>query len=352
MLTAGFAALLTASLQGPAAGGTLEDILAEVYRTNPTIDAARGRLRETNERVPQAKAGWQPTVTIDASAGRRTVGTDDPLGRDGTSSPSSSALTIPQPIYRGGRTFAEVDRAQRQVEAGRARVAATPQQVLARAVRAHADVRRDRRILDFTQRNVEILRELVTATEDRQAEGFVTSTDLAEARTRLSGGIARRDNAQGQRESSRARFQEAVGRIPPCRLAPIQPPDNLPASADAAVQLAVDNPSLRRAKLEAAAAQNAVRVAEGDLLPGLSLRGDLRLQDDLDRDNARQDSAEVLLSLSTPFTRRARCIAGSARRNNARAGSGSKRLRPIARSGNGPARPWPTTRARVRAAAP
>lgn len=286
---------------GPARAESLSDVLAEVYRTNPTIEAARARLRETNERVPQALSGWRPTVTVNASAGQRTVDTADPLTRSGDSTPVSGSLQVRQPLYRGGRTFAEVDRAERQVAAQRAVLAATRQRVFARAVRAYADVRRDRRILELTERNVEILRELVSATRDQLDEGFTTRANRAEAESRLSGARARREEARGALEASRARFEEVVGR-PPAELEPIAAPPGVPEGLEAAVALArAENPRVAAARLRAEAARAGVRVAVGQLLPSLSLQGTLRRQDDVARSGVKQDSAAVSLNLEVPL---------------------------------------------------
>lgn len=279
----------------------LPEVLAEVYRNNPTIAAARRQLGSVNENVPRAKAGWRPTVRLNAQAGRQTTSTDDPRSRDGDSTPASASLQIDQPLYRGGRTVAGVDQAENEVRAERARLASTVQGVFTDAIAVYASVRRDRRILDFTRANIDILRELVTATQDRRDEGVTTAANLAEAESRLAGARARRDQAQTALARSRARFEEIVGRLP-AELAPIDLPADLPGSESAAITAAVnDNPQVTAAEFREDAARRAVRVAEGALLPTLSLRATARRRDDFDRDRAMQDSASLTLNLSIPL---------------------------------------------------
>ena len=60
------AALLFAA---PAAAQPLQEALAAAYANNPTLQAARARMRATDENVPQALAGWRPTVTLQGRAG-------------------------------------------------------------------------------------------------------------------------------------------------------------------------------------------------------------------------------------------------------------------------------------------
>ncbi len=58
-------------IAGPAAAQvrTLEDALAAAYANNPQLQAARAQLRATDEGVPQALAGWRPTVIVSGGGG-------------------------------------------------------------------------------------------------------------------------------------------------------------------------------------------------------------------------------------------------------------------------------------------
>ena len=46
---------------------TLNDALVAAYLGNPDLEAARANQRATDELVPQALAGWRPSVFIDGS---------------------------------------------------------------------------------------------------------------------------------------------------------------------------------------------------------------------------------------------------------------------------------------------
>ena len=48
---------------------TLDQALATVYMNQPVLQAERAKLRATDEDVPQAEAGWKPTVIVAGSAG-------------------------------------------------------------------------------------------------------------------------------------------------------------------------------------------------------------------------------------------------------------------------------------------
>lgn len=66
MAITGIAIALSA---GSAHAQTLEDALVKAYQSNPTLKSERARLRATDEGVPQALAGWRPTVQVNGSYG-------------------------------------------------------------------------------------------------------------------------------------------------------------------------------------------------------------------------------------------------------------------------------------------
>lgn len=109
-------------LAGVWAGGasaevfTLNEALSVAYETNPQLDAQRASLRATDENVAQANAGWRPTINIGGSYGYENFG----LGAEGTFSahPIAGQVTVTEPIFRGGRTYAEIGRAKALVRAG------------------------------------------------------------------------------------------------------------------------------------------------------------------------------------------------------------------------------------------
>ena len=73
------AAVIGTAFTGGTSGGaqaqTLQEALAVAYSNNPTLLAARAQLRGVDEGVPQALAGWRPTVVMAGSYGAADVRT-------------------------------------------------------------------------------------------------------------------------------------------------------------------------------------------------------------------------------------------------------------------------------------
>ncbi len=101
-----------------AAAQTLTQALAETYNTNPQLLAQRALLRATDESVPQALAGWRPTVNFTGQlGGARASFAEPPLRTQHTTYYNNLLnLQVSQPVYSGGRTLAQTRQAMNTVE--------------------------------------------------------------------------------------------------------------------------------------------------------------------------------------------------------------------------------------------
>lgn len=287
-----------------AAGQTLEDALSAAYLNNPRLLGGQAELRAVNEAVPQALSGWRPNVELTGSAGlsRNSADTGGPTGWDTeTRRPRQAELAVTQPLYRGGRTTAGVERAENQVLAQRAQLTTTEQAVLFDAVTAYMDVWRDEAVLRLNTNNEEVLRRQLQATLDRFEVGEITRTDVAQAEARLSRATAQRIAAEAQLRTSRAIFREVTG-IPAGTLTAPPAPGGLPDSEPVAVEEAqLANPRVISAGFFERAAERAVREQVGALYPELSLRGALAEGRDTTGRGNKVRSASVVAQLSFPL---------------------------------------------------
>lgn len=287
---------------GPASAESLRAALADAYRDNPTLKAARAQLRATNERVPQALSNWRPQVSIDGSVSRQTVEDEDRFQTiEEVTTPRSATLQIQQPVYRGGQTVAGTERAELEVKSERNRLNNTQQDVLQRAVEAYLNVWRDREILRLNKENVRSLRDQLNAAKERFERGVATRTDVAQARTRLSRAKARREDTEGRLTSSTAVYEEVVGH-PPGELSYPDVEAKLPANRDAAVARAAENnPQVVAARFASRAAEHEVRQRTGQLLPTVTLTGEISRREQQLRPSDETERAEVRLGVQIPL---------------------------------------------------
>ena len=310
----------------PASAQTLTEAFAYAYNSNPQLLAQRAALRATDESVPQALSSWRPTVNFTGAAGFDRGGFEapgtntaanffaapckGPIGTTCTTPTQFSSfvaksldLKITQPVYRGGRTEAATRQAINTVEAARAQTLGVETTVFQAVAQAYLDVVRDQTLVEVSRNNEAVLRKQLDATRDRFRVGEVTRTDVAQAESSLAQATAQRITAEGTLESSRANFARAVGH-PPGRLIMPRERPVLPATREEALSLAAnDNPNVISASFTELAARNNIDVIRGQLLPQVSIVGDLNrtFSPSFTQRNTRTDTASVSAQLTMPL---------------------------------------------------
>ncbi len=262
---------------GPTA--SLDESLRWAYQHNPTLRAARAELKAVQEALPQAMAGWKPSV--DASGNISSVKIDgDNFGGEGTTS-KEVELSFNQPVWRGGRTFAAMDAAEKTIGAQRALLRSTEQTVLLDAVTAYMDVLRDRALYDLAANNEKVIERNLEATRQRFDVGELTRTDVSQARARLARAKAGRISAMGDLQASKAVYEEIIGRRAPGRLEEPKLAFAFPAALDEAIEYAFQhNPLVQAAQYIHATAEENVDEVFGELLPEMALFGSWNRQFD------------------------------------------------------------------------
>ncbi|MCS6778753.1 MAG: TolC family outer membrane protein [Geminicoccaceae bacterium] len=252
---------------------TLEEALVEIYVGNPELAAGRARLRAVDELVPQATAGWRPTITADAGiegvsgqAKSSVTGLQQDIDRTGR----RIGIQARQNLYAGGATTAATSRAENLVRAERANLLALEQRVLLDGIDAYTAVWRDRAVLDLALNNEQRLRRQLQATRDRFQVGEVARTDVAQAEARLSRARADVEAAKANLAGSVAFYQRVVGKEPG-RLARPARLTALPKSLAEARAMAANNPQVIAGTFALAAARDDVDVSFSSLLPSVDL---------------------------------------------------------------------------------
>ncbi len=295
---------LFATVIGPPRGvaQTLTDALIQAYQTNPTLEAQRAKLRSVDEGVSQALSNWRPTITFKTEYGRNRVDSESSgvVSRE-LRRPETYNLTVEQPIYRGGRTVAQTRRAENEVLAERARLKDTEQEILLDAATAYMDVVRDQAVVRLRKGNEEVLRRQLEATRDRFSVGEVTRTDVSQAEARLARAKADRIRAEGDLEVSRATYLRVIGTLPG-RLETPKPVEGLPKTLDEALDLALRGfPSVVAAEFAAKAARDSVELVQGELLPTLSLTGELEKRYDTASAGSSLENLSIVATLKVPL---------------------------------------------------
>ncbi len=296
---------------------TLFEALAATYSNQPALLAERAKLRATDESVPQALAGWKPTVVLGTTAGygdgitrsfSSTLINPVTLGRGATITTqtvrdfATAQVTVTQSLYTGGKVQGNVNRSKNQVMAERAVLINQEQTSFLATVTAYVGVIQARQLLELQRNNEQVLAKQLQATNDRFRVGEITRTDVAQAEAALAGARAQRETAAGNLLVARGTFRQIVGMQPPEDM--IEPqPLALPVKteADASALASNNNPSVIAALFNDAAAKDAVDVALAALMPQVGLQGQTFQQENAGARNSEASGYAVTVQMQVPL---------------------------------------------------
>jgi outer membrane protein len=253
VIAATFALSLAAS--AVASAEDLLQVYREALRNDPALAAARANWEATQERVPQARAGLLPNVSLSASTNGNYFGTNidsDPRTRVNRSfGVGGLTVSASQPLYRYANSVA-YSQAVQQVEQADFTLASARQDLILRVATAYFDVL-------LAQFNVELAESQKAAVSEQLAQakrnfevGVATITDTNEAQAKYDSIVAQEISARNDLDNRRTALRAIIGRFPEelKRLGPgFEPTSPSPNLLDAWVDRAlVDNLNVRIAR--------------------------------------------------------------------------------------------------------
>lgn len=282
---------------------SLMDALKAAHDSNPTLQAERAGLKATHEKVVQARAAWQPTITATGSYGTQDYKNRVPASMvaQQKTDPITGAVVVNQSIFRGGRTYYGSKSARAYYRAGQANLISVEQQVLLDAVSAYVGVKTDLEVVRISKHNVEVLTKQLEASRARFEVGEITRTDVAQAEARLKGAEANLIAAKGALTASRAAYEKIIGHVP-TQLEELPPLPVLPATHDEALSFALArNPDLGAVREVESASKASVRSSQGALLPEIYVEGIASHSEDTTIEGARTDGTSVTANVRIPL---------------------------------------------------
>ncbi|MFL5040301.1 MAG: TolC family outer membrane protein [Xanthobacteraceae bacterium] len=288
----------------PAAADTLVGALAQAYQVNPQLNSQRAIVRQTDEGVPQALAGYRPRFNATAQAGNQFTWTvlENGIKNRSSTQPRSVAVTGQQTLFNGFQTGNRTRAAESQVFAARETLRVIEQTVLLDAATAYMNVLRDAAILEVQRSNVRVLGETLRQTRDRFNVGEVTRTDVAQSQAQLAAGQSQMLAAESNLTTSNATYRRVIG-SEPSKLAPGMPVDRLsPRTLAGAIDSGIAaNPAVTAATYGVDVAQLQVKISEGVLYPTVTLQGNITRAHEPQTSIKEQFTASILGVVTIPI---------------------------------------------------
>jgi len=294
---------------------TMSSALSSAYNNNPDLNQQRANVRARDEDVPKAAAGLMPKASISANGGPQFVRNRQFAGKDvfgnttfantqNLGSPRGATLEVSKTVFDGWRTENSTRQAESGVFAARSVMQLTEQATLQNGATAYMNVVRDVEILTLRKNNILVLEEQLRQVRDRFQVSEVTQTDVSQAEAALAQARAGFYAAQAQLKTSAAGFRQIIGHEPK-NLEPSRTIEKLlPKSLDEALHIAlVEHPGVVAAMHQVDAGELAVKIAEGALLPTVSVNAQVSQQYDsfFGARGTRQVAAQVTGAINVPI---------------------------------------------------
>jgi outer membrane protein len=286
-----------AAARRPEMRGTVDNLqaaLESAYRTNTELKEIQSEARSVDEKVPQALAGWRPTVNLEASiTGDKQIysGNKKEDGDQGQEFPQSrlrqttaeATVSLTQNLFNSGKTVATTCQAENQVRAARAKLADKERDVLLNAVQAYFAVLAKHAELEYRKSNEHWTMETLKAARDKFNVGEETRTTIAQAEAEHDDAIATRQTTEAQLISAEATFERITG-TRPGKLRKPGDIANLPRGLKEAFEIAQkNNPAIIQAIFQEKADRNSIRIKDADLLPKVDFKASAQRTGQLSR---------------------------------------------------------------------
>lgn len=268
---------------------SIESALEAAYRNNTELKEFQAQLRSRDEGVPQALAGWRPTVYASASiVGEKDIKSGDikETGDNGTTfaqsgsnfSTAAANVTLQQNLFNGGKTVAETCKAENAVLTARSQLADKEREVLFNAVKAYFEVIARTSELNYKKSNELAFKKTLEATQDKFNVGEETRTSIAQAQADLANATAQRELTQAQLLAAEATFEQVTG-ARPGKLKKPGEFSGLPRGLKEAIEIAKkNNPAILMALYQEKVDRQAIKVSDADLLPKVDLEASVARQ--------------------------------------------------------------------------
>ena len=260
----------------PAGAVDLLTLYRDAHVSDPVFQAARAQFQASIERLPQARSGYLPQVTLGASVFKNRSERDGAPDLDYTT--NTVAVTLGQPVFRMQNLIA-IDQARIAVLHAEAVLANAQQDLALRVAQAYFDVllAQDNVALSETQKTA-IDQQLAQAKRNFEV-GTATIVDTLEAQARYDQAVAKEIADRNDLEVKRRALTVLLGKLPD-GLTPLREPLALaepsPNDIEAWVKAAVDSSyqvAISRANYEIA--QQEVARQRAGHLPTVDLAGSI-----------------------------------------------------------------------------
>lgn len=257
-----------------------EESVRAAMDSNHRIRAARANLNATKEQYGQSLGELLPSVTLSASQSHRFLDDQSTTDQNFTSSSrtnedheisSNIRLAMDQPLLNWQAILALKQTAP-IISAAVAGLNKTTQDVLLETIQLIISVLLTQNIATLAESNLKFTKSNLDSTLARRKAGYLTRTDVDQAKARVSSAEAELIHANNEVMVARARFEEVVRMpVPDGLKVPDIPEPLLAGTLDAISLLSHKRSDIQAAKYNLEVADYTLRMSKSGHLPTMNL---------------------------------------------------------------------------------
>jgi adhesin transport system outer membrane protein len=271
LLTAAFS--LATSFSIAIHAHSLRDIVQETVSTNPDVQITAKVRRASNEQVNQARAGYLPTLNVNAAIGRERAENQE----NEVNGPKIKTnlwrrelgVELRQNLFHGFDTWYEMKRTKAKTDADSYLVCAAAEDQALLATKAYINVLRDRELVQVARRNLGSHQAYHSMISKRGQSGVGREADIHEVNGRLALARSNLLAVENDLANSEAIFFRVTGLHPSQLSTPATPGRPLiPSSLDEATTIALRyHPKMRSAVVDVEEARAQHNVSHRTAFP-------------------------------------------------------------------------------------
>jgi adhesin transport system outer membrane protein len=252
-----------------AVANPLNDELVYIVTNHPQIRAGGKTVESRHEQIRQAKAGYYPSVDLNATTGPEYINSPDEYAEN--SKPSSrtkqtTTLTVTQNLFNGFSTASNVKVSRLNKAIANVTLEGTVQNTLFEGISNYVDVLRLRHLLGLSRTSVVNIQHQLNLEDERVQRGSGIAVDVLQAKSRLQIAKELQISFEGSLEDAVSRYAQVFNHAPniDSMTDPVPPVEFIPSAINRAMDIALrENPAISNSvvTMEVARTQKAISRA-------------------------------------------------------------------------------------------
>ena len=185
----------------------LWDAILKAIKTNPDIVASQQNLITRKQQYRQTQATYLPSIRAGFSANYN-------YSTNLKKEPYSGSISATQKLLNLSQ-IQTIRKSKKSYESSNFSLESTKQNIILTTTNTYIDLISQFKVVELSQKNYQLTKKHVDATEQRYAAGELTKTDVNQAKSRLANAKATLVSAIKVADVVRKRYKQIVGSIPP-----------------------------------------------------------------------------------------------------------------------------------------